>query len=218
MFLLKIIADPLGQDRRSERPEWLSLLDPLIQYILHVRTPRIDHNRPITQRARPEFHPALEPPNDQPVGYVARGSLSYFAVRMGLVFQPGSIELGLNVFLAELWPGISTFHYIMSPLAETLVIDVIARSDCCAAVSSGRLDEDPPERSIQQYLAVHNGVVRYAARQSQIGQPRFFMQVIQNMESDFLEPGLKTGGDILLAFAKRRADLPGRAKNVGVLV
>src|SRR5215469_12337323 len=127
---------------------------------------------------------------------------------MALIFQPGPVQLGLYFLIGELGSGVSSFHYIMPSLAECLVMDVVARAHCGPAVAGSRLNEHSPERSVQQNLAIHNGVVRHAPGQAQVCKSRLIMEVIQNMEGDFLEPGLKAGGDILLAFAYRRSCLP----------
>src|SRR5215470_8273169 len=135
MFLLKVVADPLGQDRRSEWPEWFALLDPLIQYVFHIGAPRVDDDRAIAQRARSEFHSALEPANDQPIGYVLRGPLGDFPVRMRFVLEPGAVQLRLYLIIREPRPRVSSFHYVVPPSAQRLVIDVITGADSGPTVS-----------------------------------------------------------------------------------
>ena len=64
MGFFEIIPDSLGQDRRRKRTERLAVLDPAIQYILHLGPARIDDDAAVSQRPRPKFHPSLKPTHD----------------------------------------------------------------------------------------------------------------------------------------------------------
>ena len=61
VVLLVPVPGVLGEDRRGERPERLAVLDAGVEDVLHVRTARVDEDRAVAERTRPELHPALEP-------------------------------------------------------------------------------------------------------------------------------------------------------------
>ncbi len=61
---LEPVGRVLAQHRGRERPEAFAPLDLEIQDVLHIGTARIADDRPIAERARPPFHPTLEPSDD----------------------------------------------------------------------------------------------------------------------------------------------------------
>src|SRR2546423_2744966 len=87
MRLLKIFAYTLLQDRRRERSKRFALLDSIVEDFLHLRAPRIDHNRSIAESTWPKLHPALKPANDQACGDVPGRTLRQFFVRVTLESQ-----------------------------------------------------------------------------------------------------------------------------------
>src|SRR5438093_962743 len=69
IFLLEPVTGRLSQDRWSKRTERLAMLDSSIEDVLHVRPSRVDDDRAVAERPRPELHPPLEPPDHVPAGY-----------------------------------------------------------------------------------------------------------------------------------------------------
>ena len=58
---LEPVGEILAQDRRREWTERLAVLDLEVQELLHRRRARVAEDRAAAERARPEFHAALEP-------------------------------------------------------------------------------------------------------------------------------------------------------------
>src|SRR6266702_7629462 len=54
----------LGHDARRKWPKILSMLDPLIEDIAHVRPARVGEQRTVAERAGPELHAPLKPCDD----------------------------------------------------------------------------------------------------------------------------------------------------------
>jgi hypothetical protein len=75
---LEPFRNGFAQDRRRERTERLAPLDLEVQDVLHVWPARVADDRAVAERARPPFHPSLEPADDQPIGHRRRGSAAKF--------------------------------------------------------------------------------------------------------------------------------------------
>src|SRR6185436_18857001 len=70
--LFKIISDALFYNGWRKRSKRLALLDPVVQNLLHLHPPWIDHDRSIPERAWSKLHPSLKPSNDQTVSNILR--------------------------------------------------------------------------------------------------------------------------------------------------
>src|SRR5208282_3706486 len=64
MRLVKPLACFFRQNRRRKRPEYLPVLDALVQNLFHLRAPGVGHNAPVAERAGSPFGAALIPPQD----------------------------------------------------------------------------------------------------------------------------------------------------------
>src|SRR5258708_2431436 len=66
--ILEDLVRPFGKNDRRERSECLPVLDPLIQFVLHLRRARVRQDAAIPESTRSEFGTALEPAEHMTLG------------------------------------------------------------------------------------------------------------------------------------------------------
>src|SRR5258707_1492718 len=102
MRLLEIFADLFSQNGWSEGAKGLPLLNALIQNVLHISATRIDDNRSIAERPRPELQTPLKPSHHCSAGDIARGPFRDVPIRGCLKFQIRHLQLRNYLVIAEL--------------------------------------------------------------------------------------------------------------------
>src|SRR5258708_37494268 len=156
MRLLEILSDIFFQDRRRERPERFALFDARVEHLLHFGAARIDYDRSIAERARPEFHPPLKPTDNQALSYVARRAPGHVLIGQSFVWQADAIKFCANLCLAKLRSGVRGLHYFDARLPKQLMPDLITNSQRGAAVACRRLHKHASKRSVEQNLSIHH--------------------------------------------------------------
>src|SRR5207249_3586953 len=61
MGFFEVLRRRFLKDRRREWPERLPVLDPAVEYVLHLGPARVHDDAAVAQRPRPPLHPPLEP-------------------------------------------------------------------------------------------------------------------------------------------------------------
>src|SRR6266404_5558476 len=140
----------------AQGPERFSLFNACVQDVLHFSAARIDYDRSIAERARPELHPPLEPPDNQTAGDIARGAPCRFLISQGFVFQAAAIEFRADLAVAKLRSGVRSLHHFNARLSQQLIPNLITDSQRCAAVARRGLHKHPLKGSVEQNLSVHH--------------------------------------------------------------
>ena len=167
--------------------------------LTRVRPARIDDDRAIPQSARPKLHSALKPTHHRSVGDITGRALHQLVIRVGFIFQTNAFEFSPNILIRELRPGVRTIHHKTARPIKHVVVDFIADPYRCPAISGGRLNVHSPEGGVEQNLAVDHRVVGDSAGKPESVRSCFFMEVIEDVETDFFEPRLKARGYVAVA-------------------
>src|SRR5262249_37746573 len=96
----------------------LAELDAEIERPLHDRRARVTEDRPGTQGARTEFHPALEPADRGTAGEIARGCIQHRSFFERVEAGAGAAQLRLDLFLAEARAKIGAGHPVAGVARE----------------------------------------------------------------------------------------------------
>src|SRR6187431_1774775 len=82
----------LLEHRRGERAEPLAKLDLMIEDLAHIAAARVGNEAAGTECSRPQFHTAVEPPDDRTVGDHSGDPRQQYVVVKCLVFKARRIE------------------------------------------------------------------------------------------------------------------------------
>src|SRR5438552_7398153 len=90
---LEILAHPLRQNRRTERPEGLAILDAAVENLFHVLEARVCKNASVPQRARAELHAALKPAHNLPLGNRLHRAVDQILLRELVILASGRLQV-----------------------------------------------------------------------------------------------------------------------------
>src|SRR5207249_11361708 len=103
---LEPVRDALAQHARREGPEALAELDLQVHDRLHARRAGVAQDAAVAERARPEFHPPLEPADDLLLGEEACAALDELILRELLVDAAHRGEEALDLGVGEGGPEV----------------------------------------------------------------------------------------------------------------
>src|ERR1700733_355478 len=94
---LEIIAHLLRKNRRTERPERLTILDTAVENLFHILAARVRKDASVPQSARPKLHTTLKPTDDLPLGNRLHCAANQVLLCKLVVLASGSLQIVLDL-------------------------------------------------------------------------------------------------------------------------
>src|SRR6185437_2220595 len=190
-----------GEDRWSERPEDFTVLDALVQYLLHLATPRVRDDTPVAEGSRPPFRAALKPPKNFSIGYDRGRALHQIISSKFLdpaTAHPQSLCLNRvpDLIACISRPPISMIHHERTRLSQNLMPHIIRSPDGQPPIACRWLNVNLLKSRRIENFPIRHTIEGHSTRETHRLQSCALAKLFQHAEIDFLKPQLQSRREV----------------------
>src|SRR5580704_14330915 len=196
MRFLEPLSRGLRENRWCKGPEDFAMFDALVQYLFHLRPPRVGDYASIAERSRSPFRAALEPSENFPVGHNRSRTLHQMVLRElfhppTVLWQAARVDRVPNLIARISRSPVGVIHDEGARLSENLVPHKKCSSYSQAAIACRRMNVHLLETRGIEDFAVGHAIKSHSPREAHRFQARALRKLFQHAKIDFLEPRLQ---------------------------